>query len=179
MSRSLHSAIVYFGGSKRWSRNESDIDPWKSSIGEISSKISSSPDVFGISPRSGRSFLPSRARHASFPSSQSKLSVWRANRFGTSCGSRILAKEIRVGAVDFDFAAKSCPSKVFTTYVLRTLLLISHTERKASAAICLTLGICARGQDSARDTPMSNPGLIPSTLEKCTYLNLVLNFAPC
>jgi antitoxin StbD len=25
---------------------------------------------------------------------------------------------------------------------------------------------------------MSNPGLIPTTLEKCTYPNLVLNFAP-
>ena len=176
MSRSLHSAIEYFAGSKRWSRNESDIDPWKSSIGEISSKISSSPDVLGISPRSGLSFLPSRARHASFPSSQSKLSTWRANRLGTSCGSRILAKEIWDGAVDFVFAAKSCPSKVFTT-CLYGRLLISHSERKASAAICLTLGFCARGQDSARDTPMSNPGLIPTTLAKCTYLNLVLNFA--
>ena len=66
----------------------------------------------------------------------------------------------------------------FSLLQLRTLLLISHTERKASAAICLTLGFCARGQDSARDTPMSNPGLIPTTIEKCTYLNLVLNFAP-
>jgi hypothetical protein len=87
-----------------------------------------------------------------------------------------LAKEIRDGAVDFVFAAKSCPSKVFTT-CLYGRLLISHSERKASAAICLTLGFCARGQDSARDTPMSNPGLIPTTLAKCTYLNLVLNFA--
>jgi len=28
MSRSLHSAIVYLGCSNRWSRKESDIDPW-------------------------------------------------------------------------------------------------------------------------------------------------------
>jgi hypothetical protein len=67
-----------------------------------------------------------------------------------------LAKEIRDGAVDFDFAAKSCPSKV-SLLMCSGLLLISHSERKASAAICLTLEICARGQDSARDTPMSNP----------------------
>jgi len=36
----------------------------------------------------------------------------------------------------------------------------SHSERKASAAICLTLEFCARGQDSPRDTPMSNPEVI-------------------
>jgi hypothetical protein len=155
MSRSLHSAIEYFGGSNRWSRNESDIEPWKSSIGEISSKISSRPDCFGISPRSGRSFLPTRARHASFPSSQSKLSIWRARRLGTSCGSRILAKEIRAGAVDFCFAAKFRPSKVTSLLIYSDF---SHSKRKASAAICLTLGFCARGQDSRGDTPVSNPG---------------------
>ncbi len=129
ISRSLHSAIVYLGGSKRWSRNESDIDPWKSSIGEISSKISSKPDCFGISPRSGLSFLPIRARHASFPSSQSKLSIWRANRFGTSCGSRILAKEIRAGAVDFCFAAKFCPSKVRHYLCFSDFVFITHAQQ--------------------------------------------------
>ena len=156
MSRSLHSAIVHLGGSKRWSRNESDIEPWKSSIGEISSKISSRPDCFGISPRSGRSFAPIRERHASLPSNQSKLSTWRANRFGTSCGSRILANEILAGAVDFCFAAKLRPSKCH--YLNSVIADFSHSERKASAAICLTLEICARGQDNPRDTPLSNPG---------------------
>ena len=39
-----------------------------------------------------------RARHASLPTSQSKDSVCSARRFGTSSGSRILAKEVRAGA---------------------------------------------------------------------------------
>ena len=51
MSRSLHSSIEYLGGSKRWSRNDSDMEPEKSSIGEISSKISSRPEVVGTSCR--------------------------------------------------------------------------------------------------------------------------------
>src|SRR6266702_7034309 len=33
MSFSLHSSAEYFGGSNRWSRNESDIVPVKSSMG--------------------------------------------------------------------------------------------------------------------------------------------------
>jgi hypothetical protein len=40
-SRSLHSSTEFFGGSNRWSRNERDMVPEKSSMGEISSKISS------------------------------------------------------------------------------------------------------------------------------------------
>src|SRR3954462_13710778 len=56
MSRSLHSSIEYLGGSNRWSRNDSDMEPEKSSIGEISSKISSRPEVVGTSCRP-----PSRA----------------------------------------------------------------------------------------------------------------------
>src|SRR5205085_10763852 len=51
MSLSLHSSREYLGGSNRWSRNERDIDPEKSSIGEISSKISSRPDFSGMSSR--------------------------------------------------------------------------------------------------------------------------------
>jgi hypothetical protein len=39
-----------------------------------------------------------RARQASLPTSQSKDSVCSARRFGTSSGSRILAKEVRGGA---------------------------------------------------------------------------------
>src|ERR1035441_11036459 len=37
MSLSLHSSAEYFGGSNRWSRNERDMVPVKSSIGLISS----------------------------------------------------------------------------------------------------------------------------------------------
>src|SRR5258705_3791968 len=38
MSFSLHSSAEYLGGSNRWSRNDRDIVPVKSSIGLISSK---------------------------------------------------------------------------------------------------------------------------------------------
>src|ERR687883_1894235 len=99
MSRSLHSSIEYLGGSNRWSRNESDMEPEKSSIGEISSKISSRPEVVGTSCRPLPRAASTRACHLALPRSQSKLSVWRARRFGTSSGSRILPKEIRPDAV--------------------------------------------------------------------------------
>src|SRR6188768_2642624 len=101
MSRSLQSSIEYLGGSNRWSRNDSDMVPWKSSIGLISSKISSRPDLPGTSPRPSLRACSTRARHLSLPSSQSKLSVCNARRLGTSSGSRILAKEMRRGAVLF------------------------------------------------------------------------------
>ena len=97
-SRSLHSSIEFFGGSKRWSRKVSDIDPEKSSIGEISSKISSRPDLVGTSCPLSRA-ASTRAFQAALPSSQSKLSVCSARRFGTSRGSLIFAKEMRSGAV--------------------------------------------------------------------------------
>src|SRR5690606_1545257 len=99
MSFSLHSSMEYFCSSKRWSRNDRDMEPEKSSMGEISSKISSSPE------RSGTSSLPpalaaaTRACQSSLPSNQSKLSVWSARRSGTSSGSRILAKLRRPEAV--------------------------------------------------------------------------------
>src|SRR6266481_2114566 len=97
MSLSLHSSEEYLGGSNRWSRNESDMVPVKSSIGLISSKISSSPDW------SGRFLCPafisasSRARQRSLPSSQSNDSVCKARRLGTSRGSSMRAKETRRG----------------------------------------------------------------------------------
>src|ERR1700685_354928 len=71
--------------------------PVKSSMGLISSKISSSPDC------SGRFLWPaffsasSRDRQRSLPSSQSKDSVCRARRLGTSRGSSMRAKETRWG----------------------------------------------------------------------------------
>src|SRR5512144_2290009 len=99
MSRSLHSSIEYLGGSNRWSRNDRDMDPEKSSIGEISSKISSRPEVVGTLCRPPSRAAATRACHLALPSSQSKLSVCNARRFGTSRGSRILPKEIRPEAV--------------------------------------------------------------------------------
>src|SRR5919199_791462 len=107
MSRSLHSSIEYLGGSKRWSRNDSDIDPEKSSIGEISSKISSRPDFswMWLSPGAAST----RACQRSLPRSQSKLSVCSARRSGTSSGSWILPKLTRpeaVRAVDFEGAVR-------------------------------------------------------------------------
>ena len=95
-SFSRHWSTVYFGGSKRWSRNDSDIDPAKSSIGLISSKISVRPEAWGISELPEAISAATRARQSSPPRSQSKLAVCRASRSGTASGSRILAKETRV-----------------------------------------------------------------------------------
>src|SRR5690349_8603664 len=85
--------------SNRWSRNERDIEPEKSSIGEISSKISSRPERSGTSVRPASWAAATRACQRSLPSSQSKLSVWRARRSGTSRGSRIWANDRRPEAV--------------------------------------------------------------------------------
>src|SRR3954464_9877463 len=93
MSRSLHSSIEYLGGSKRWSRNDSDMEPEKSSIGEISSKISYTPEAVGTSWRAFSRAASTRACHLALPRSQSKLSVCRARRFGTSSGSPTLPTE--------------------------------------------------------------------------------------
>src|SRR6478752_5233226 len=104
-SFSLHSSAVYFGSSKRCSRNDSDMVPPKSSIGEISSKISSRPAVEGTSWRPDSRAAATRACQRSLPSSQSKLSVCRPRRSGTSSGSWILAKEMRRDAVRFATAS--------------------------------------------------------------------------
>src|ERR1700677_804899 len=97
MSLSLHSSAEYFGGSNRWSRNDRDIVPEKSSIGEISSKISSRPDCSAMSLRPASLATWTRAFHLSLPSSQSKDSVCRASRSGTFRGSLIRAKDTRWG----------------------------------------------------------------------------------
>src|SRR5680860_1027947 len=57
------------------------------------------PDLSGTSPRPAALASATRACQRSLPSSQSKLSVCRARRSGTSRGSRIFAKEIRPEAV--------------------------------------------------------------------------------
>ena len=64
-------------------------------MGEISSKISSRPERSGTSSRPSALAAATRACQRSFPRSQSKLSVWRARRSGTSIGSRIFPKERR------------------------------------------------------------------------------------
>ena len=95
MSLSLHSSAEYLGGSNRWSRNDSDMVPEKSSIGLISSKISSRPDCSGtlVCPAALASLM--RACHFSLPSSQSNDSVWSASRSGTLSGSWMRAKDTR------------------------------------------------------------------------------------
>src|SRR5579875_4060779 len=95
MSLSLHSSAEYLGGSNRWSRNERDMVPEKSSMGLISSKISSSPDCSGTSLRPAAFAASTRPFHLSLPSSQSNDSVWRASRSGTMRGSWMRAKETR------------------------------------------------------------------------------------
>src|SRR5215212_9712433 len=69
--------------------------PEKSSIGEISSKISSRPDLVLMSVRPSSSAVSTRLRHAAFPTSQSNESICRSSRSGTSMGSAIFANEIR------------------------------------------------------------------------------------
>ena len=93
MSLSLHSSSEAFTSSKRGSEKERDIDPEKSSIGEISVRMSSRPPIGFSSPASIR-----RWNHASSPTSHSKDWVCRSSRSGTRSGSRIFANETRVGA---------------------------------------------------------------------------------
>src|SRR5690554_3953774 len=117
-SRILHSSTVFLGSSNRGLENDRDIEPAKSSIGLISSRISCRPDVEGRSSRPAACAASSRACQRSLPRSQSKLSLCNASRFGTSRGSRILAKEMRrEGLVVWEavrVTAKRGPSEVFT-----------------------------------------------------------------
>src|SRR4051812_13490234 len=91
MSLSLHSSMDALTSSKRGLEKDRLIEPEKSSIGESSVRISSRPDW-------APAVSAARLRHSSLPMSQSKDSVCRARRFGTSSGSRIFAKEVRGGA---------------------------------------------------------------------------------
>ena len=93
MSLSLHSSTEALTSSKRGSEKDRDIEPEKSSIGEISVRISSRPPTGFSSPASMR-----RWNHASSPTSHSNDWVCRSSRSGTRRGSRIFAKETRVGA---------------------------------------------------------------------------------
>src|ERR1700733_2667272 len=77
--------------------------PEKSSIGLISSKISSRPDCSGTSLRPSARASLIRACHFSLPSSQSNDSVCRASRSGTLSGSWMRANDTRYGP---EFAAE-------------------------------------------------------------------------
>ena len=88
-------------------------------MGEISSKISSRPLFSGTSVRPAAFASATRAFHASFATSQSKDSVCRASRSGTSSVSVILANDRRdaprpfvvvVGLVALRAAAKGMTS---------------------------------------------------------------------
>src|SRR6185312_8991289 len=91
MSLSLHSSIDALTSSKRGLEKDRLIEPEKSSIGDSSVRISARPEFSGVVESE------MRACQASLPTSQSKDSVCNARRFGTSSGSRILAKDVRGG----------------------------------------------------------------------------------
>jgi hypothetical protein len=93
MSLSLHSSRDALTSSKRGLEKDSDIEPLKSSIGEISSRISARPPTASACSSGERV-----ARHSGLPISQSNEAVCRARRSGTSSGSEIFANETRSGA---------------------------------------------------------------------------------
>src|SRR3954468_913610 len=93
MSLSLHSSTEALTSSKRGSEKESDIEPEKSSIGEISFSTSSRPPTGFSSPASIR-----RWNHCSWPVNHSKDWICRSSRFGTPRGSLSFANETRFGA---------------------------------------------------------------------------------
>src|SRR4028119_2365357 len=93
MSLSLHSSRDALTSSKRGLEKDSDMEPLKSSIGEISSRISARPPTAAACSSGERV-----ARHSGLPTSQSKEAVCRASRSGTSRGSEIFANETRSGA---------------------------------------------------------------------------------
>src|SRR5437763_1120954 len=93
MSLSRHSSTEALTSSKRGSEKDSDIEPEKSSIGEISSSTSARPPMGSSSPASMR-----RWYHSSAPISHSNDWSCKSRRSGTWSGSRIFAKDGRVGA---------------------------------------------------------------------------------
>ena len=93
MSLSLHSSVEALTSSNRGSEKESDIEPEKSSIGESSVRMSSSPPATLLSPRAA-----ARSRQLCAPTSHSNESVCTSRRPGTSNGSRMFANETLLGA---------------------------------------------------------------------------------
>src|SRR6266536_397333 len=93
MSLSLHFSTEAFTSSKRGSEKDSDIEPEKSSTGEISFRTSSRPPMGFSSPASMR-----RWNQDSAPVNHSNDWTCRSSRFGVPRGSRIFANETRLGA---------------------------------------------------------------------------------
>src|SRR5215475_2380432 len=118
--------------------------PVKSSIGLISSKISSSPDCSGTSLSPAFLADVTRLSQRSFPSSQSNDSVCRARRPGTSRGSLIRANEIRrvaeAVAEALRDAANRGPSRVHAKF--------HRTHAKRPADTPRVVRVC-RGRQSA------------------------------
>src|SRR5699024_619527 len=79
--------------SKYGSENDRDMDPEKSSIGEISLRIASRPPSRLVVPRAAASWV-----HASEPMTHSNDSVWRSSSPGTGSGSESFANETLLGA---------------------------------------------------------------------------------
>ena len=162
MSLSLHSSSEYFGGSNRWSRNDRDIVPEKSSIGLISSKISSRPDCSAMSLRPASLAAWIRAFHFSLPSSQSNDSVCRASRSGTFRGSLIRAKDTRRGprfvAEALRDAANRGPSELVAVAISARTPNAPRQENPVTDAqkIPRTLECSANGQCSQRAALLVN-----------------------
>ncbi len=72
--------------------------PEKSSIGDISSKISCSPD-FGLTSSPASARFCTSASQRSLPTSQSKLLVWSERSFGTSKARRSSRRRYDGGAL--------------------------------------------------------------------------------
>ena len=79
--------------SKYGSENESDMEPEKSSIGEISLRMDSRPPSRFVVPREA-----ALSCHSSEPMNHSNDSVWRSSSPGTGNGSVSFANETLRGA---------------------------------------------------------------------------------
>src|SRR5690606_41628096 len=90
--------------------------------GGVSYEVGTGNEVVGTALMPEATAASTRARHASMPRSQSKLSVWRPRRSGAERGSWIFANETRreavrssmsvaVGALEVREAAKRGPSR--------------------------------------------------------------------
>src|ERR1700712_5931344 len=134
MSLSRHSSSFALTSSNRGSMKERERFPEKSWIGEISSRISSSPLGVGACCRSLQDFAPT---------SHSKDSVCRARRFGTSSGSRSFAKEtLFVVPPEVD---------VVVLGVLVTAKMRPSKDKRRRSTVChataVRAGYCCAGRD--------------------------------
>src|SRR5215218_10419085 len=173
MSLSLHSSRDALTSSKRGLEKDSDIEPLKSSIGEISSRISARPPT-----ESACSSGASVARHSGLPMSQSNDAVCRASRSGTSRGSWIFAKETRSGAPGiFCWSASPVrgPLVMFFSVVLVGVLVgrepakmrpskdLTTCGRDCAGSSSVMAGLSTGLSDVPERQPAGRPGLLPGT----------------